>query len=116
MSSATHPQNIGADRRKSPRSKTFLLGKVVSLRGVYLFDCDIRNISASGACIALSARPFVPKNVFLIIMKNGAAHEAEVKWRDLPQLGLEFLRSYALDGQVPDELGFLQQLWARGGQ
>ena len=72
--------------------------------------CDI---SASGAGIRLFANQTVPEHVFLIIMRDGIAHEAEVRWQSRSNLGVLFHRSFSLNGEVPAELEFLKNLWQR---
>jgi hypothetical protein len=98
--------------RKSPRKKVLLRGKLVC-DGTQLIDCTISDISVSGAGIRLPKQQSVPKQVFLIIMRDAIAHEAEVRWQKRSNLGLLFHRSCLLDGQLPADMEFLKKLWER---
>jgi len=101
-------------QRKSPRKKVLLRGKLICDEPFQSIDCTISDISVSGAGIRLFALQNVPERVYLIIMRDGFAHEAEVRWRSRSNLGLLFHRSFSLDREVPTEMQFLKNLWEGG--
>jgi hypothetical protein len=101
-----------AEKRKSPRKKAILRGKMVSERGAQSIDCTIRDISDTGARIDLAADQIVPAHFVLIDMRNGNAYEAEVKWRMRSQIGMSFVRCISLDGPLSPENRYLKHLWA----
>ncbi len=100
-----------AEKRKAPRKKTLLRGKLVHAEGAYSLDCTIRDVSASGVRISIPRGVMVPNRVFLIDMRTATAHECDVKWRLTSEIGLHVIRSAVLDGPVPAELAFLKGIW-----
>jgi hypothetical protein len=78
---------------------------------LYTLDCTIRDISQGGARITLGNHQPLPLELYLIVVRNCAAHQVELVWRRYPARGLKFLKTYALDAALPDELKFLQRLW-----
>ena len=88
--------------------------RIVTDGGAHWIDCAIRDISAFGAGIILPAEHVLPKRVFLIVMRDGIAHEAEVRWQTRRNLGVLFHRTFPLDQEMPAEFQFLKQL-AEGG-
>ena len=58
--------------RKSPRFKIDTPGMIYNLEGAPLFACTVRDISASGAGLALSEDAPLPESFFLAFTRNGA--------------------------------------------
>jgi len=100
------------DKRKLSRKRFFVRGKIAYDNGAQYLDCIIRDISNAGARIELPAGRVVPNHLVLIDMRNGNAHEGEVKWQTAPQLGMAFVRSFTLDGPVAPEDSYLKRLWS----
>src|SRR6185437_9325996 len=75
-------------------------------------DCTIRDLSDTGARIDLLESHILPKYFVLIDLRNGNAYEAELKWRTRFQIGISFVRSFALDGPLSPENLYLKRLWA----
>jgi hypothetical protein len=100
-----------ADQRSSPRRKALLPAKVVDRDSARSIDCTIRDISDGGAGIEFAADQIVPNQVFLIDMRSGNAHKAEVRWRKPRKAGLRFLQTISLREPVPEELQHLKRLW-----
>jgi PilZ domain len=101
------------ERRKSPRKKSLLFGKLAFASGAESLDCTICDISLSGARISLPQAQTVPADLYLIVMRSGIAHRSEVRWRTGSQLGVRFLNSISLDGDT-SEVEFLKALWRSG--
>ena len=87
-----------------------LRARIVADGGTYWIDCAIRDISGVGAGITLPAERVVPKRVFLIVMRDGIAHEAEVRWQVRRNLGVLFHRSFSLGQELPAEVQYLKRL------
>lgn len=86
------------DRRSSRRGKLLLRGRVVFERGAGSVDCTIRDMSETGARIEVATGTMLPKKFTLMVLRDGTAHEAEVKWCRPKQMGLYFVYSVSLDG------------------
>ena len=54
----------------------------------------------------------VPKRLMLIEMRDGVAHDCEVRWRSPSAIGVFFFHSFSLDGSLPEEMQYLMQIWA----
>jgi len=110
-------QSLAAFRTRPPRKRTLLNGKLVysdglpSREGSFTIDCSIRDISEGGAKVVLDKRQLLPPELFLIVVKYCTAHWARIVWLKYPARGLQFSKSYRLDGPVPDELKFIRELW-----
>jgi len=99
-----------ANRRRSPRRRALLSGKLVFGEGRAI-DCAIRDISETGAKIRLTRGEYVPTRVFLIVRRTATAYEARVSWSKGPDFGLLFVNSYNLEPKLPAELRYLLQIW-----
>lgn len=104
------PPRIVNDR-KAPRKRTLFGGKVVYGDGASVRDCTIRDISDTGARIALKRGDCIPTRVFLIDRRNPIAFEARVCWIKPPDFGLAFVNTYPLDGEIPKDLDYLKTVW-----
>lgn len=102
------------DRRKSPRKKVLLRGKLVCHDATQFIDCTIRDISPAGAGIRLFVDQDLPRRLILVAMRDGVAHEAEVRWQLRTNYGLRIHRSFSLDDPLPEEFGYLKSFWERG--
>jgi hypothetical protein len=100
----------GVDQRKAPRKKVLLTGKVIYGNGVQVFDCTIRDISATGARITLAQGRMIPDAVYLLDMGNRMAYEAAVVSQRAGGFGLKFSKSMKLT-DVPAELRYLKRIW-----
>ena len=97
--------------RKAPRKRTLIGGKVIYGDGASVRDCTIRDISDTGARIALKRGDCIPTRVFLIDRRNPIAYEARVCWINAPEFGLVFLNAYPLGATVSKELEYLDAVW-----
>jgi hypothetical protein len=100
-----------AVRRKSPRKKVIIRARISYGDGAHSIDCTICDISVAGAGIRLPAEHNLPNRVFVIMLRDGIAHEAEVCWQARCNAGVQFLRSFSLDRQMPDDVEFLKGVW-----
>ena len=100
-----------AERRRSPRSKKVLLsGVIVDLAGRNAHDCQIRDLSADGAQIALSQALTLKSEQYLLDTRNRSAHRVRVVWANAGRYGLSFLQTYDLRTSLPPELAFLDRV------
>jgi hypothetical protein len=110
--SADLPPRV-VNQRKTPRKRTLLGGKVVFGDGQHVRDCTIRDLSETGARIAIAKGEVIPTRVFLIDRRTPIAYEATVSWIKAPDFGLTFLKTHSLKGEVPPELDYLKRLWSK---
>jgi hypothetical protein len=110
--SADLPPRI-VNGRKAPRNKTYLGGKLVYGDGTFVRDCTIRDLSETGAKIALPVGEFIPERIFLLSRHRPIAYDAKISWIRAPQFGLSFIKAYQLKGELPSELEYLRQIWGK---
>jgi hypothetical protein len=96
-----------SDRRRAPRRRVLLSGKLAYADHSITADCSVRNLSESGTMIVLPPMP-LPIDPFLIVIKQASLHEARTVWRAGGCWGLQFLASWRLTGDAPETM---RQLW-----
>jgi hypothetical protein len=79
-----------AERRRSPRQKSFLRGCVYFNKRRNSFDCLIRDMSSEGARIVFSEAVSVPDVVDLYVPQKEQTVRAQVQWRHGDEIGLAF--------------------------
>jgi hypothetical protein len=102
------PQNV--DARKFERKRVPLAAKLTDLKGHFVVDCTVRDISVVGAQVAIPNGKPIPDKVFLIDLKNRVAYMAHVPWWRPQSAGLAFQETYKLDGDLPPQLLFLKEI------
>ena len=100
-----------AERRPSPRSRVLLSGIVVYGDGAYSFDCAFRNLSATGARVAMGKNMQFPSQFFLINIRDRVAYDCEVVWIKAAEVGVTFKATIALSALTDPALGYLKKLW-----
>ncbi len=89
------------DRRKSARDKV-LLGGVAEISEIgSTMDCEVRNLSESGACVEFNAPANLPDEMSLTIKRKGRSYFAKMIGRHANRIGLAF-RAMATDAPVDD--------------
>ena len=101
----------GIEQRKAPRKKVLLTGKVIYDGGAHMFDCTIRDISATGARITLNQARAIPDNFYLLDMVNRVAYEALVVSERAGGFGLKFKKTLRLAEVTAPELRYLKRIW-----
>src|SRR6202167_2056111 len=76
--------------RSAERIRSFLRAQIIFNNRMSTIDCIIKNISATGARIALNDRLAVPTGFDRYIRQKGRAHHARLVWRDRDSIGVEF--------------------------
>ena len=79
-----------AERRGTPRQKSFLRGCIYFNNRRSVFDCLIRDLTEDGARIIFSHTVNVPDVVELYIPQREQTLRAHVKWRRGDDVGLDF--------------------------
>jgi hypothetical protein len=100
-----------AERRGAGRARTLLAGKVVFRDGSQSFDCTIRNLTRTGAQIAIAKEHVIPTRVYLMDLRRGVAYEGVVIWIRPPRYGLKLGHAIALEALADPKLDFLKRLW-----
>lgn len=81
--------------RSAERIRSFLRAQIIFNNRMSTIDCIIKNISATGARIALNDTFAVPTEFDLYIPQKSRSHHARLVWRDKDSIGVEFV-----DGQT----------------
>lgn len=84
------------EKRASDRIRSFLRAQIIFNNRMTTIDCIIKNISASGARVALNDTLAVPTEFEIYIPQRGCSHHARLVWRDKDSIGIDFV-----DAQQP---------------
>jgi hypothetical protein len=76
--------------RSAERIRSFLRAQIIFNNRMSTIDCIIKNISATGARIALNDTLAVPTEFDLHIPQKGRGYHARLVWRDRESIGVEF--------------------------
>jgi len=102
---------IGRERRRAPRQRTLLGGKLVHSNGLLSMNCVLRNLSETGARLSLPPDTATPDTFDLIDLKHGEAFACRVVWRQYPVIGVAFDARDKLDAAETPRLKALKRLW-----
>src|SRR5262249_36025459 len=101
-----------ASERRPKSRKQVLMGAVIAYdEGRHAFDCTIRDISETGARIAIPRNRRLPQDFFLINMKDRVAYEARIARNNGADTGVAFTRTLKLTSITDPSLRFLNRLW-----
>jgi len=106
------PGNV--DARKFERRRAPMSAKLTDLKGQFVVDCTVRDISVVGAQVALPNGQPIPEKVFLIDLTNRIAYKCHVPWWRPQSAGLAFQETHKLDEDVPPQLAFLKEILIEG--
>jgi hypothetical protein len=101
----------GRERRRAPRQRTLLGGKLVHSNGLLSMNCVLRNLSETGARLSLPPNTAAPDTFDLIDLKHGEAFACRVVWRQYPMIGVAFDARDRLDTGETARLKSLKRLW-----
>jgi hypothetical protein len=79
------------EARRSERVRAFLGAKIIYNNRMSIIDCVIRNISTSGAKLALAGSLPIPGEFELQIPQRGCSYRARFVWRNTENAGVEFI-------------------------
>ena len=84
------------------RRATKLPGKITYGEFSFALDCTIRDLTVTGALVAVSHPKKLPNKLVLIEPSNLLAFEASVAWRGINLIGLSFEHVIFLDQELDD--------------
>jgi hypothetical protein len=84
-------EDVGDDsRRGSQRRQLIHRGLIVYGGGFCTLECNILDVSETGAMLVPSDMALCPK-VFVLKVYDGPSHQCEVVWRKVWKIGVRFL-------------------------
>lgn len=91
------------DRRRAPRQRAFLQGRVYYNNRRASVDCLVRDISECGARLQFSSAVTLPEAIELFIPNKDHVCRARIAWRQEDQVGVEMLEhGQAQASESPD--------------
>jgi hypothetical protein len=99
------------ERRPCRRKRVLLPAVVLYDEGKQEFDCTIRDLSESGARIAIPNISKFPSHFYLLDIRGRIAYDASVAWCGKSEAGLEFQNILRLTDIVDPALSFLKRVW-----
>ena len=84
------PKDSSAEDRIERRQRTMLGGELIFDDGRGNLDCQIRNISKSGARLDLFSTADIPDRFVLEINNGGGRRPVTVAWRSATSMGVAF--------------------------
>ena len=89
------------EMRQAERMRAFLRAQIVFNNRMSTIDCTIKNISQTGAKVALSDTLTLPTEFEIDIPQKGRSHRARLVWRDKEAIGIEFLDARTAAANAP---------------
>ncbi len=105
------PAVAADEKRGAMRQRVLLSGKIVYGDLDLTMDCVIRDLSATGTRIRLSSPVILPSTVWLIELRSGTAFQCQIARRNVPDFGLNFIRTVKLHRNDDPELKMLRRIW-----
>ena len=87
MSIAVNP----ADRRAHPRFVVSIPGLLILPDSFVEIECQIADMSISGAKVVLRNWQRLPTSVYLLEAQGGQCFECQVRWQNADATGLQFI-------------------------
>jgi hypothetical protein len=100
-----------AERRPKTRKRVLLTGIVAYGNGAHSFLCTIRNLSDTGARLAVGNNAQFPSDFYLINVRDRIAYEAKLVWNRGGEIGVAFKAALPLGDITDPALAFLKRLW-----
>ncbi|MGP9818441.1 PilZ domain-containing protein [Salinarimonas sp. NSM] len=80
-----------SEQRTAPRRRALVAARISYGGGSVTVDCVVRNISETGAKIAISEGVTLPGHFEIVIPQMNVVHRAELRWRRGGEAGVAFL-------------------------
>ncbi|MDB5650150.1 MAG: type pilus assembly PilZ, partial [Hyphomicrobiales bacterium] len=80
---------------RAERVRTYIGARAVFNNGQSTMDCQVRNLSATGAKLSLSESVGLPSVFTLEIPSRQKSYRAELRWRSGESVGVEFVEPAA---------------------
>ncbi|KQP25064.1 pilus assembly protein PilZ [Methylobacterium sp. Leaf102] len=107
-----------SEHRREVRQRTFLKGRILFNKGASSMDCLVRDMSASGARLALSETTTLPESFDLYIPQKDRTYRSTLAWRRADGVGITFLDE-AVPAPMPapaEDPGSMLMLMRRVGE
>lgn len=101
------------ERRRNPRHRALLAGKLANEDATETIDCVIRNLSDEGAMVETSTPHLIPNELHLVQIKEGIAWDAVVMWRRGNRIGLKLNARHDLRENTEKQLRALRAIWSQ---
>lgn len=85
--------------RASDRTRSFLKAVIEFSNGAAKIDCIVKNISATGARIDVTAAVSIPKDFNLNIPHRGEVFRSQMIWRENNSMGVRFLSTQPVEDE-----------------
>jgi hypothetical protein len=83
---------MGQEKRQTKRTPIVHDGMIYGMDGTPIVACELRNVSATGAQIALAKEMEVPRSFLLALSHNGEVRrKCSVAWQFSIMIGVRFL-------------------------
>lgn len=105
------PSHDDDARRREPRLRTLLSGKLVFGVHGLTADCTIRNLTSGGAKLQSSLAASLPREVWLIVIKQARAYRATIAWRRGEEVGVRFDSEHDLVRDTNPDLAIVRRVW-----
>ncbi len=79
------------DKRRLDRVRTILAAQAILGRGLPDIDCQIKDLSDTGARLYVDSKTFLPEQFELRIPKKNVSRVAQVRWRNGTLVGVQFI-------------------------
>jgi len=96
------------ERRRQPRTPTYLGAQITTDRKLIAIDCVVRNMSGKGAKLLVPGTTLVPDEFVLQITSRETAYRVRPRWRGGSALGVEVLPLAPDHAPVP--IAFAQRI------
>ena len=100
-----------AERRPEQRKRVLMAGIVTYADGKFSFDCTFRNLSETGALVAVGKHAQFPSEFYLICMRDRIAYEAKVVRNNGSEVGVRFRKKLLFAEKIDPSLNYLKGLW-----
>ena len=98
------------ERRRADRKRLLAPAKLIHGDLLGALDCTIADMSMMGARVRVAKDAYVPKDVFLVHLREWTAYRARVAWRRGDgTLGLAFRSSHDLEGALTPKLKSMRE-------
>ncbi len=77
--------------RRARRMRTYVAGKIVFRDASCSVNCVVRDVSDTGARIAVAADRLLPERCYFVASKRESVFDAEIVWQRGDQRGLRLL-------------------------
>jgi hypothetical protein len=79
-----------APKLRAPRLRTILGGRISFNEGFSTIDCIVRNLSDTGAKLAIPSTLGVPEHFDLIILQTNVTRKCRLRWQRGGEMGVSF--------------------------